>query len=174
MVISVGFAYLTTTLNINGSTLIRGNSWDVHFENITITDGSVTATSEPEIESETNTNIHYTVDLERPGDFYEFTVDVVNKGTIDAMVGEIPELLNDNNKLDNVLIYTVTYADGGKIDANDVLAAKTGKATYKVRVEYKNNINEDDLIDSNEQAKLEFSVNYAQADDSLISNEEGN
>lgn len=51
MVISVGFAYLTTTLNINGSTLIRGNSWDVHFENITITDGSVTATSEPEIES---------------------------------------------------------------------------------------------------------------------------
>lgn len=90
------------------------------------------------------------------------------------MVGEIPELLNDNSKLDNVLIYTVTYADGGKIDANDVLAAKTGKATYKVRVEYKNNLNEGDLIDTNEQAKLEFSVNYVQADDSLISNEEGN
>lgn len=42
--ISIGYAALSTTLNINGSTTIGKSSWDVHFANVIETAGGVTAT----------------------------------------------------------------------------------------------------------------------------------
>ena len=45
IVIGIGYAILTTTLNIVGTTQIKDNTWDIHFENFQATQGSVTATS---------------------------------------------------------------------------------------------------------------------------------
>ncbi len=39
--LGIGYALLQTTLTINGTSKIRGNTWDIHFENIDVTDGSV-------------------------------------------------------------------------------------------------------------------------------------
>ena len=40
---SVGYAYLNTTLTINGTSTVQKNTWDTHFDNIKIKEGSVTA-----------------------------------------------------------------------------------------------------------------------------------
>ena len=47
--ISTGYAALNSTLIIMGTSAIQKNIWDVHFENLNITEGSVTASSEPQI-----------------------------------------------------------------------------------------------------------------------------
>lgn len=74
--ISIGYAALSATLNINGSSTIGKASWDVHFANIIETAGGVTATKAATITSGNATEVTYDVTLAKPGDYYEFEVDV--------------------------------------------------------------------------------------------------
>ena len=86
LVIGIGYAYLTSNLSITGATNVAGNTWDIHFDNLNITNGSVTAITPATINPSDNTKISYTVLLNRPGDYYEFTVDMVNSGTLPGKV----------------------------------------------------------------------------------------
>ena len=45
LAIGIGYAYLTSNLSISGNTNVSTNTWNIHFENITVKDGSVTATT---------------------------------------------------------------------------------------------------------------------------------
>ena len=84
--LTVGFALLSTTLNINGTAGIKKNTWDIHWDknSIQVTENSVQA--ETPTVTEDGQKVSYEVTLELPGDFYEFTIDAVNAGTIDGMV----------------------------------------------------------------------------------------
>ncbi|MBE6158192.1 MAG: hypothetical protein E7160_05340 [Firmicutes bacterium] len=178
LAIGVGYAFLNSTLNITGNTTIKGNTWDVHFENFYTTSGSVTATSAG---IDTNkTAVNYTVTLQKPGDFYEFTVDAINKGTIDAMIGSVSNtgLTAEQQKY---ISYTVEYV-GNYYNANNktiaqyhklpVLDPEYGFAWYntpiKVRVEYKKDLTASDLPTTDQTLNLTFSVQYVQADGSAI------
>ena len=88
-IFGVGYAYLTTNLSIDGTSSIKGSKWDVHFENVQVKEGSV-ETEEPVISDDTTVSFNAT--LENPGDFYEFTVDVVNEGTLDARISSVEVL----------------------------------------------------------------------------------
>ena len=160
--ISIGYAALATTLNINGNTTIEKALWDIHFENLVKTTGSETATVDAAIDS-TKTLIEYTVTLPKPGDFYEFTVDMVNAGTIDAMISEVLKegLTTDQEKY---IEYSATYSDGVKLEEKDYL--KSGETqNIKVRVKYRDDINADELPTENQSLSLKFMVTYIQADD---------
>ena len=61
--ISIGYAALSTTLNINGSTTIGKSSWDVHFANVIETAGGVTATKAAAITAGQTTEVTYEVTL---------------------------------------------------------------------------------------------------------------
>ena len=124
LLLTVGYAALSTTLKINGTVDVSRASWDVHFENVSVTNGSVTASPAPTTDGETTTEMAYTINFTKPGDFYEFTVDMVNDGTIDAMVD-----LVDNNAyataasttpiaLPSYLTSSTTYDDGVPIVQN--------------------------------------------------------
>ena len=39
--ISVGYAFLQSTLSISGSSAINNSTWDIHWNNVQITDGSI-------------------------------------------------------------------------------------------------------------------------------------
>ena len=166
--ITIGYAYLTSSLNINGSTLLKKPTWDVHFENIQVKDGSVTGEQvidEPEIDSE-QTTVTFHVNLKVPGDFYEFTVDAVNAGTIDAMIDNYSnlELTAAQQKY---LETSITYEDGEEVlEHQQLLVGDT--AVYKVRVAYKLDLEAEDLPSSPEQLDLEFSVEFVQRDESAI------
>ena len=86
--VTVGFAALSTTLKINGVTSIVKNSWDIHFENVVVKSGSVDALVPASIDS-SRSIVNFSVQFDKPGDFYEFTVDAVNRGSIDGMISNI-------------------------------------------------------------------------------------
>ena len=159
--LGVGFAFLSTQLNITGNTSVSGNKWSVYFDNVQVTEGSVDASVVPTTSGNTTTSIEYTVNLDKPGDFYEFTVDAVNAGTIDAMIDSI-NMTNLDTDVAKYLNYTATYLDGKELAQNDVLKA-TKTATYKVRVEYKKNIESTDLDEVGVNLTLAFVINYVQS-----------
>ena len=159
LTITVGYAALSTTLNINGTSKINNATWDVHFANLKVTSGSVSATKAATIDSATE--IDYNVELIKPGDFYEFTVDVTNTGTIDAKLGAAPILSGVSAEQDVYTNYTVTYSDDTAIHANDKLAAGTTKK-LKVRVEFDRNITNSQLPTEAQPLNLTFAMNYVQ------------
>ena len=65
LLISIGYAYISTSLSINGNTTIAANSWSIHFANLSIKEGSVIATTPAAIQTDT-TNISYSVELASP------------------------------------------------------------------------------------------------------------
>lgn len=165
LVISVGYAILVTDLNINGSTNIKKATWDIHFENLVKKDGSSSAEKEAEIDV-SKTLIEYTVQLDNPGDFYEFTVDIVNKGSIDAMIDTVLKsgLTNEQQKY---IEYTATSSNGKELKQHDLLkAGQTRKIT--VRVKYRDDLNSEDLPKDDAPVGLSFRVNYIQADERAI------
>ena len=116
LAISVGYALLSTTLKINGSSIIAKNTWSVYWANPVVTEGSVTSTL-PTIGNDTNGAVNtvatWSTSLSLPGDFYEFTIDAVNAGTIDAMITDIENTVTP--ELPSYIKYEVTYYDGETI-----------------------------------------------------------
>lgn len=163
--LSLGYASLLSSLNITGITKIDKATWDVHFENLIVSEGSKDSEVNAIIDS-TKTAVNYTVKLLLPGDFYEFTVEVVNNGTIDAMVSEIlnPGLTEEQLRY---LEYTATYIDNTELKPFDSL--KVGaRRVLKVRVAYKEDITASDLPVTDQALYLTFNTIYVQADENAV------
>lgn len=159
--ITVGFSVLSSTLNINGTSTIKVPGWDVHFANVNVASGSVNATNPPSITSG-ELAINYSVALENPGDYYEFTVDVVNNGTMDAMLNAAPTLTGVSASQDVYFNYTLTYANGNQVNQGDYIASGN-KRTIKVRVEIDPSINQSQLPTSTQVLNLTAALEYVQA-----------
>ena len=165
MLISVGYAFLSTQLTINGSATVKNQSWNIYFTNVVPTQGSITPSTAPTTEGTTTTELTWVVSMDTPGQFYEFTVDAVNSGTMDAMISTgtanlMSTLTADQEKY---LDYTVTYSDGAVIEQYDTLAAGATE-TLKVRVEFKRDITANDLPATADQITLTYASEYVQAD----------
>ena len=167
LLVSVGYATLSTNLNIIGSSQISAPTWDIHWENVQVKTGSVSA-STPTIDTN-KTTVNYSVTLTIPGEYYEFTVDAVNAGTIDGMVSVISNKLNGTEitTLPSYLEYKVSYEDGVDIAPNHLLEAGTSEK-YKVHVGYKKDINVSDIPATPQTLNLSFSVTYVQSDTSAV------
>ena len=165
--LSLGYAYINSDLNINGTAQVNSANWDVHWANIQVSTGSVSASS-PTISNQTTVN--YSVTLNIPGDYYEFTVDAVNGGSIDAMIDSIDSKLNGATitTLPDYLNYTVTYSDGVALEQNHQLLHNTTEK-YKVRIEYRTDIELNQLPATNQTLSLEFTVTYRQTTDAAVS-----
>ena len=167
LLVSVGYAILSTNLNIIGTGTINNPTWNIHWENVQVKTGSVSA-STPTIDT-AKTTVNYSVTFTIPGEYFEFTVDAVNAGTIDGMVSVI------SNKLDNVEIttlpsyleYKVSYEDGVEIAPNHLLAANSSEK-YKVHVGYKKDISATDIPSTAQTLNLTFSVTYVQSDSNAV------
>lgn len=162
--LSLAYAALSTVLNISGSADVVASNWDVHFENIQVNSKSVSGDS-PSIVS--GTIINFSTNLTTPGDFYEFTVDVVNGGSIDAMINSIeknPELTTTQAKYLN---YIIEYENGSSISSNQLVKADSF-VRIKVRVEYRRDIEVSDLPTQNDELNLSIKLNYVQADNDVV------
>ena len=169
LILGIGFAALAATLKINGTITIDSAKWDVHFENVEVAQGSVTATTVPTSDDATTTEMTYAVDFTKPGDFYEFTVDIANDGTIDAMVDLVTNKVyasdgTTEKALPAYLKSTVTYDDDVEIKSNQLLAKQTSEK-IKVRVEFRSDVEASDLPSTNETTVFKFSSTFKQADE---------
>ncbi len=178
-VIGVGYAALASTLHINGTTGIGNPTWDIHFANVVPNSGNVvlSAGDQPAaITSGDPTEVTFGVTLKQPGDFYEFTVDAVNDGTIDGMIDTITSQMKiGNSALVNItpanlpayLEYNVTYEDGLELEQKQLLKAGEFE-TYKVRVAFKQDVEPNQLPSTDQTLQFIFKVNYIQADETAI------
>lgn len=159
LVVSVGFAVLSTSLNITGTTSINSSGWSVKFktDTISVTSGSVSATT-PTVTGDTT--LAFSPTLATPGDFYEFTIDVKNEGTINAKITSITPI-SLTVAQQKYATCTVTYSDNTAIAQNDKLAAGASKK-IKVRVEYKTDITSSDLPSENQTLNLTYGLTYGQ------------
>ena len=162
MGVTVGYSVLSTSLTINGvSHIVHNISWDVHFENIRVTDGSVEATLPP-VTDYSGTKITYAIDLAQPGDFYEFTVDVVNNGDIDAELDDLPILSGLSEEQDEYINYTVGHADDSPVIIGELI--HVGKSRrFKVRIEIDDSISALSLPEDKVVLNLSVDIPYEQA-----------
>ena len=161
MTVSVGYAALSSSLNINGTSTIKGNTWDIDVddsditcptgevctidptdpENVTPDDGQVTPTNpDPKgavIWMDGNT-VYFKHVLSVPGEVFNFNVKYTNNGSIDAKVANVTTS-SLNATAQRFMTYNVTYADGSAINVGDSLNAGE-EAEFKVTVAYKSDV----------------------------------
>lgn len=163
---TVGFATYATTLTIHGTATVQPNTWSVHYVDTTYaeTTGSKAATSK----TITNTDVTYSVTLNKPGDFYEFSIDVINDGSFDAVLKAIT-MSTLTEAQDKYLNYTLTY-DGTPYTASQTglsnslpFASGSNTKTVKVRVEYVQPESSADLPQQAVDVTLTASLDYQQA-----------
>ncbi len=175
-VMVLGYALLSTNLNITGMVNLRHQNFSIHWvpNSIEVNDKSIS--QEEPILSDDNTTISYTINLKQPGDFYEFLIDATNDGTIDGMIeldGLDPVVKDENDEvieLPSYLKYSVTYSDGSDIEKYHLLGV--GKTEhYKVRVEFDKDVDIDDLPNGSGQIHIDTTIPYEQADDNAYERE---
>lgn len=156
--ISIGFAYLSTTLNIAGLIGYKGNKWSVYFDNIQMITNDVSG--EKPVINNSKDSIDFNITFNEPGETYKFSVDIVNDGTIDAMLNELIKTgINSSNE--EYLDYSVTYYDGDQLAVNDLLKHGT-KVRVIVNVEYKYTTEVLATVGSNNYS---LTLKYIQAND---------
>lgn len=183
--ISLGYAALSATLTINGTTNISKVDWDIHFFNASVTDGSVEngTAANAIIDSNDPTTASWSATLSTPGDFYEFQLYVGNFGTINAKLAQLDTDASKKWIKNNV---TVTYADGNQealsaddqtkfnkiysytitgepVDLLDKASGSTPTSyPLKFRVEFNRDINGEDLIERPIKVTYFYQLKYVQ------------
>ena len=168
----IGYSLLSQTLDINGIAGINKNTWDIHWDrnSVDVTDGSI-AGEDPEVIGTNDNTVEFETTLELPGDFYEFTVDAVNEGSVDGIVTlskkTTYEVINNEDvekSLPDYIKFNVTYEDGTTLPKiGDVLVANTGRQKYKIRVEFDRNATT--VPPETKTYKLKYEVKYEQPKD---------
>lgn len=87
--LTVAFAALSQTLTINGSAAVNTASWDIHFENLTLSEktGTAEVSGTPQLTGTVISGIN--VSLNKPGDKIVYEFDLVNNGSIEAKLTNI-------------------------------------------------------------------------------------
>ena len=170
LALTIVYAALATTLNISGNAEVIASNWDIYLDNVQLMSGSVN--KDLPIINDKRT-VSFSVNLINPGDYYMFTVDVVNNGSIDAMIDGIvktPELSVEQAKYLN---YEVLYQNGDYLNTKQVVE-KGSFVRLKVKVEFRKDISSSSLPTNSETLNLSFSINYTQASETGLSNVENN
>lgn len=168
--LGLGYAYLTTTLSINGTSDIDSASWNVYWDNVEVSPTPLTSEQiiQPPTIDASKKNVNFHIRFSEPGVAYSFTIDAVNDGTIDAMIESITTTVNGNpiNTIPNYLIFEVRYKTGLDIEVNQALYAGD-RIKYEVFVGY---ICDDSscLSATPQSFDFSFSVNYVQADENAV------
>lgn len=157
----IGYAALHTDIRGTGTALLKSRSFNVYYSNVQTIAGSVTPTTAPTTSGQSTTGLSWEVDLNTPGQFYEFTADVTNAGTVDAMIAEVLDTTLTTEQA-QYLTYTVTYADYKPIEQYDKLAINETDS-IRIRLEVKPDAQPAD-IPANTQIALNLGCIYGIAD----------
>lgn len=167
VVMSIGFAEFSDRLEINGTAEVGMSSWDVGFDedSFSATAGSVEVDAGDDGLVLGKLSMSYNVTLSKPGDFYEFTININNSGTFNAtLTGITMSALTEAQK--KYLTYEVTYDKTTYTETQTGLALALNSSTVvpvKVRVAYVQPANASDLPAKAEEVTLNVSFDYSQA-----------
>ena len=167
--LGMGYAFLSTNLSISGASNVSKNTWNVHWDNIKVKSGSVSGEqviSAPTISNQTS--VAFRVRLKEPGEYYEFTVDARNDGSLDAMISEIKTYVNniEEGSIPSYLKVSLT-CEGVNVGEKQELKANT-KRTYTFKILYRDDINPSSLPSTPQSFSFKFELPYVQANNMAI------
>ena len=168
--LTVAFAALSTTLNINGTAYLDAAKWGIRFENLSSPTkiGSATTTGTAKIEETKAAEITgMNVNLSIPGDKIVYTVDLVNKGTINAKIDNIEKTVLTSEQ-QRYLTFKVTDQNGYEIKQGDILEkGETKKIT--ITIEFIKDLTKEDLPKQTSTISLSYKLNFVQTDEKMAS-----
>ena len=154
LVLAVAYAAFNQTLIISGTATAHG-SWDIHFENASITpeDGNTAVIGKTEGAS-VNDKLTVTASLSYPGDKATVSVDIANDGSVDAKLTEF--LVEGTGFTSNGNVYTngvikVTVPD---MPTGEVLASE-GTKTFTFDIEW-----DSTKTDTSVAQEAEFTITF--------------
>lgn len=156
---SIGYALHSSNLMINGTTTIGQNAkWDVHMANVTRSDEGIAdelVYTPASIVDKDGTYLVYDIKLPVKGDFYEFSFDVVNDGTMDARISSLIQF--GSEEYEDYLHYSLKYKDGNNVYGNDILkSGETRTMVLRVTNVYEGDANVEKVFN------LSFAIQYVQ------------
>ena len=163
--LTVAFASLSQTLTINGSAAVDAASWDIHFEKTsgkeTEVKGAATFT-EPTLSGTTIENFSAT--LTKPGDSVTYYFDIVNNGTVDAVVSsyDFPLAIRECLKNNNAYSYCMNFDsnDDGVVDGSDYAMYLTMFTSGLRYADTDNGIGAKDVIKAGETKHMKLFFEY--------------
>ena len=164
--LTIAFAALSTTLNINGTAYLDAAKWGIRFENLSSPTkiGSATTTGTAKIEESKSAEITgMNVSLSTPGDKVTYTVDLVNKGTINAKIDKIEKTVLTSEQ-QKYLIFKVTDKDGREVSEGDILSAGETR-NLTITIEFIKDLTKGDLPKQTSTISLSYKLNFVQTDE---------
>ena len=172
--LTVAFAALSTTLNINGTAYLDAAKWGIRFENLSSPTkvGKATTTGTAKIEETKAAEITgMNVSLSTPGDKIVYKVDLVNKGTINAKIDNIEKTVLTSEQ-QRYLIFKVTDKDGREVSEGDILSAGETRS-LTITIEFIKDLTKEDLPTSTSTISLSYKLNFVQTDEKVTSAGQG-
>ena len=172
--LTVAFAALSATLNINGTAYLDAAKWGIRFENLSSPTkiGSATTTGTAKIEESKAAEITgINVSLSIPGDKVTYTVDLVNKGTINAKIDNIEKTVLTSEQ-QKYLTFKVTDRDGREVSEGDILS-KGETRNLTITIEFIKDLTKEDLPKQTSTISLSYKLNFVQTDEKVTSGSQG-
>ncbi len=172
--LTIAFAALSTTLNINGTAYLDAAKWGIRFENLSSPTkiGSATTTGTAKIEEAKSAEIsNINVNLSTPGDKVVYTVDLVNEGTINAKIDKI-EKTQLTSEQQRYLTFKVTDQNGKEISQDYILSAGETR-NLTITIEFIKDLTKEDLPKQTSTISLSYKLNFVQTDEKVTSNSQG-
>lgn len=138
IIVPIGFAVLTSNLNIKGSFSFLENSFNVYLDKVKITTSTAENTT-TNLDSN-KSSISITGNFKKPGDYIEFSFYAINGGTIDAVIDNV-EITGIENSLKKYFNNTIKYIDTADVKKNDFLQAGAARKII-VQIKYKYEVDE--------------------------------
>ena len=165
LVMSVGYANFTQSLKINGKTTVSSATWNIKLLEETYSENEDGVSVEPENLILSGTSMSYKIKLEKPGDFYEFTIYAKNAGTFDAVLTGITlSGLSETQKkyMTYELVYNETSTYKTTTDNLSIEMKSGATVPVKVLVRYFQPDAASDLPSEQQEIDLVATLNYQQ------------
>lgn len=152
----IGFAALSSVLNINGSATING-TWNVQITDIRV--ANTTGKANAGTPTHTASSATFDAQLSEPGDSVTYEVTVTNGGSINAVLNSATPTLNVKNAEYDAIVYTLSESN----PANGAKLASNGTHTFTVTATYNTKAVDDHApSDSDMTKQFTLVLNYGQ------------
>ena len=111
------------------------------------------------------------VGLSIPGDKVVYTVDLVNKGTINAKIDNIEKTVLTQEQ-QRYLTFKVTDQNGKEVSEGDILSAGETK-NLTITIEFIKDLTKEDLPKQTNTISLSYKLNFVQTDEKVTSVSQG-
>ena len=174
LVITVGYALLSTNLNFTGLLGFQGKNWNIYWANKRISSDSVAGTVS--ILEPNKTSLTFSTSFDALEQCFEFTVDAVNNSDFNAEIDSIQSKFyrtidgeRQEINLPNYVRYEFTYLSGAAVKKNDLLV-KNSTRTYRIKMYIIDEVNSvNDLPSEEFNIESDIGITYKKTDRIAVS-----